>query len=285
MSVKPDINPFLAFAKPGHFYSPIPDMEYVNTHADTIFDTSRKNIPGIILDDDKQILLANKFSEYYQDMPFGDKPIHGLRYGFHNDFFSYGDGTILYSMLRYHRPDRVVEVGSGFTSALMLDVNERFLDKKIDFTFIEPFPQRLYSVIRPEDKSVCAIIQSPVQSVSTEVFSSLMPSDFLFIDSSHVAKAGSDVVDLLSRILPALKSGVIIHFHDIFWPFQYPETWVRQGRAWNENYMLQSFLQYNNAFWIEFFNSYMGVHHSKVMNHYLGRFMKNPGGSLWLKRL
>jgi predicted O-methyltransferase YrrM len=285
MSSPSDINPFLAFAKPGHFYSPIPDLEYVTTHASTIFNTSQKNVPGIILNDDKQILLANKFSEYYQDIPFEDDPNHGLRYGFHNKFFSYGDGIILYSMLRYYRPKRVVEVGSGFTSALMLDVNERFLDGEVEFTFIEPFPERLHSLLKPEDRKACEIIQSPVQLVPTEIFSSLMSGDFLFIDSSHVAKAGSDVVDLLSRALPALKRGVVIHFHDIFWPFQYPEVWVRQGRAWNENYMIQSFLQYNTTFWIEFFNSYMGIHRHEIMNRYLSQFMKNPGGSLWLRRL
>jgi hypothetical protein len=108
--------------------------------------------------------------------------------------------------------------------------------------------------------------------------------DILFIESSHVAKIGSDVVYLVTEVIPRLKKGVIIHFHDIFWPFEYPEEWIRDGRAWNENYILKAFLQFNTQFKILLFNAYLALHHSNAMEHYLPLFMQGPGCSLWLEK-
>ncbi len=73
-------------------------------------------------------------------------------------------------------------------------------------------------------------------------------NDILFIDSSHVMKFGSDVSYLLLEVLPALRPGVLVHFHDIFANFDYSELWLREGRAWNEGYALKAFLLHNRDF-------------------------------------
>ena len=91
--------------------------------------------------------------------------------------------------------------------------------------------------------------------------------------------------DLLFRILPALKDGVMIHFHDILYPFEYPYSWVTQGRAWNEAYLLHAFLAHNRAYQIEFFNSYMCYHYRERIETEFPLFLKNEGGSLWLRKL
>jgi hypothetical protein len=56
----------------------------------------------------------------------------------------------------------------------------------------------------------------PVQDVDLEVFDILEANDVLFVDSSHVVKIGIDVQHILSKILPRLKPGVHVHFHDVF---------------------------------------------------------------------
>ena len=114
------------------------------------------------------------------------------------------------------------------------------------------------------------------------IFSKLGIGDILFIDSSHVAKAGSDVNHALHRILPLLKSGVYIHFHDIFWPFEYPDKWLDDGICWNEIYIVRSFLQYNNEFKIQYFNDYINRFYKEEACKYFPEIEKNPGGSLWL---
>jgi len=250
-------NPFLKFAPPGDFYSPIPDPAEVARYRATLFDRRVSNVPGVDIRADEQVALLQTFGSYYRDIPFKDEPTAGLRYYFANPFFSHGDAVILYSMLRHRAPRRVVEVGSGFSSAVMLDTNERFCRKQMRMTFIDPHPERLLALLSEEDTRQHDVIPDAVQSVSFEKFAELGANDVLFIDSSHVAKAGSDVVYLVTSVLPRLKKGVIVHFHDVFWPFEYPEEWILGGRAWNEDYLLKAFLQFNTSFKVLFFNTYV----------------------------
>jgi hypothetical protein len=115
-------------------------------------------------------------------------------------------------------------------------------------------------------------------------FENLDENDVLFIDSSHVAKIGSDVNFLMFEVLPRLKPGVIIHLHDIFWPFEYPQSWIDEGRAWNEAYLIRAFLQFNEAFEVLLFNSYLGQRQGDLVRGIMPRFMRTTGASLWLRK-
>jgi hypothetical protein len=95
---------------------------------------------------------------------------------------------------------------------------------------------------------------------------------------------GSDVNYLVFEVLPRVQPGVLVHIHDIYWPFEYPAEWVLEGRSWNEGYLLRAFLQYNEAFDILLFNNYLGHRHGDFMREVMPLFMKNDGGSLWLQR-
>src|SRR5690606_8620162 len=115
--------------------------------------------------------------------------------------------------------------------------------------------------------------------VPLAVFEELNAGDMLFIDSTHVAKTGSDVNYILFEILPRLKSGVLIHFHDIFYPFEYPRDWVFNGRNWNEVYFLKAFLMYNTTFEIKLFSHYLHKHHPNVFEA-MPLCYRNHGGNL-----
>ncbi|MEM7165277.1 MAG: class I SAM-dependent methyltransferase [Planctomycetota bacterium] len=278
-------NPFLRRWPPGHFYSPVPELSTVLADHSRIFQRDVVKIAGIDSNDDRQLDLLMAFAKFHDDMPFTDVPEGGRRYGFDNSFFSYGDATILHCMLRQFRPNRVVEVGSGHSSAVMLDTNEIALEGAVALTFIEPYPDRLTQLLRDQDRERVTLRQEFVQHVPLDVFKQLEANDILFIDSSHVAKIGSDVVWLLTHVLPQLAPGVIVHIHDIFWPFEYPEAWLREGRAWNEAYFVKAFLQFNSAFQMLFFNSYVAQHHREDAEKHVPTFLRNPGGSLWLQRI
>ena len=127
----------------------------------------------------------------------------------------------------------------------MMDVNELFFDNRISLNFVEPYPERLYSLMSERDKQVSTVLEKPVQEIGPDFFGQLEKNDILFIDSSHVAKCGSDVNYLFFEILPALKSGVLVHFHDVFYPFEYPRDWMFSGWNWNEDYLLKAFLMYS----------------------------------------
>jgi hypothetical protein len=283
---------FLSFAPPGHFYSPIPDYSAIVSGSYTRFDADLKQIPGLNLNEACQLDLIERFSKYKSDIPWpADGKNPELRYHFENIYFSYGDLISLYGMMRVFEPTRIIEVGSGFSSAAMLDTDQWFLNSSTEFTFIDPYPERLKSLFRKEDLPHIKLIEQPVQTVSKTKFQDLEQNDILFIDSSHVSKTGSDVNYLIHRILPALKPGVIIHFHDIFWPFEYPKKWLKAGRAWNEAYLLLAFLQYNSAFEILFFNSWLENHHRDLLKQKIPLMLRQSelpmtfgNSSLWLRK-
>ena len=269
---------------PGHFSSPIPNIRDILSRKEAVFDQSVRDIPGVDLREQQQINLLQALAEYYVDLPFTPKSIGPRRYYYENDFFSYGDAIILFSMLRHYRPRRVIEIGSGFSSAVMLDTNELFLGDSTDLTFVEPNPDRLLGLLKDNREDECYVIQKRIQDIDLSVVESLDENDFLFVDSSHVLKVGSDVGYIVFHVLPRLKRGVMVHFHDIPWPFEYPREWLRRGIIWNETYFLRSFLQYNNAFQILYFNAYIYQFHREILGQKMPLCLRNPGGSLWLKK-
>ena len=128
------------------------------------------------------------------------------------------------------------------------------------------------------------MIARSVQDVDLSTFAALGQRDILFVDSTHVAKIGSDVNHIMFTILPMLQAGVHIHFHDIFYGFEYPMEWIYNGRAWNEAYLLRAFLQYNPAFRIVFFNTFLEHFFEREFARHMPLCLKNPGGSLWLRK-
>ena len=269
----------------GHFHSPIPDQDEVLANERTIWGPLPRTLPGIDLNESGQLALLAELKPYYNALPFEENPKSGLRYYLNNPWFGHGDAIALYCMLRHFKPNRLIEVGSGFSSAVVLDTNDLFLDGNISCTFIEPNPQRLLSLFTDKDRRSQRLIAAPVQNVDLAVFEQLEANDILFVDSSHVSKVHSDVNRIVFEILPRLAKGVLIHFHDVFYPFEYPKEWITNGVAWNEDYLLRAFLQYNHAFRIEWFNAYMGCFHQNTLRETMPLWLKNPGGSIWLRKV
>jgi hypothetical protein len=191
---------------------------------------------------------------------------------------------MLHGMLRLHRPKKVIEIGCGHSSACTLDTVARYLDGNCPLTFIEPYPQRLLDLIG-DAASRIRILDQPVQQTPLEIFEELGSGDVLFIDSTHVLRPGSDVCFELFQILPRLAKGVLVHFHDMFWPFEYPKGWiVEENRSWNELYAVRAFLICNEAWEVVMFNDYMATFESALIEATYPAFLRNPGGALWLQR-
>jgi hypothetical protein len=267
---------------PGHFHSPVPDLDEVRARDQQIFDSAAE-LTGIDLRTDAQLALVDQLGRYAADQPFGAEPRDGLRYHFDNDYFGWGDGLVLFCMLRHLRPARVVEVGSGYSSALMLDTAERFLDPAPELVFIEPYPDRLQGLLRVDDKDRVTLLSQRVQDVDRALFDRLEPGDVLFIDSSHVTKVGSDVNLLLLEVVPRLRPGVQVHVHDIIWPFEYSRRWVYEGRAWNEAYLLRALLTGNPRLRLTFWSSQLAACHKERVGTALPLWLRDTGTSMWLE--
>lgn len=271
--------------EPGHFYSPYPDLKDISRRKNKIFDRSKRDLPGIDINEKFQLEMIRKLAKHYKKMPYSGRKNSKLRYYFGQHAYSYGDATMLFCMLLEYKPKKVIEIGSGFSSALMLDANENFLDNQTKLTFIEPYPELLLKMAKKTDKNSFHLISKKLHQVDNSLFDELDAGDILFIDSTHVSKVGSDVNQLIFEVLPRLKKGVIIHIHDVFYPFEYPYERIKEQRAWNEDYMLRAFLYKNPEFRILVFNDFLYAHHKNHMKKHMPVTLKNSGGSLWLEKI
>lgn len=267
----------------GHYYSPIP------SRIDVAKGLNSKSISPKLIDVDLrpsyQFKLLEEFSQYYEELPFTDKKNQDCRYCFDQGWFCYTDAIFLYSFIRYFDPKRIIEVGSGYSSAVMLDTLDKFPNNNLVVTLIEPFPERLNSLINIDNLAKVTLLENQVQEVDLKLFESLESGDLLFIDSSHVMKYGSDLHRIMFDILPILPVGVHVHFHDVFYPFEYPDEWLKEGRYWNESYLLRAFLAGNQCWEISLFNHYANLEFGDFIEKNMPLCRKNFGGSIYLKKI
>lgn len=265
------------FVPPGHYYSPIVNLADLDREA--IANASQPL--DIALDSDAMLETLRAITAHYQP---GQFPASQSEDRFHldNGFFGIGDAIILSGMIAEKRPTQIIEVGSGYSSAVILDTLDR-LDLQTACTFVEPYPERLHGLLRAADHSRVTIHESPVQKVPLGVFEALNSGDMVFFDTTHVSKTGSDVNHEIFEILPRLKAGVLIHFHDMFNKFEYPLNWIfDHSRSWNEIYTLRAFLMNNDAYEILILSDYIAHTRGSESLAICHDFMINPGGALWL---
>ncbi len=271
---------------PGHFYSPVVNSAELTAAGFKVKrDVPLNSLLGLDLDETVMKATFDELSPFIGSHRFSVEKREGERYYIENGFFPHGDGIILAAMVAAKRPKRIIEIGSGFSTACMLDSIERHgLDTHI--TCVEPFPVRLRANLTAKDATNVEIVEAMVQATDPEVYRDLEANDILFIDSTHVIKTGSDVCFELFEILPRLKPGVIVHIHDIQYPFEYPDVWIfDKKRSWNEIYAVRAFLMYNSRFEVIYFNNYYGRAHTADLAAAYGAPIKNPGSGIWLRVL
>jgi len=285
--------PILAYAPPGHFFSPIPSRQDVAVYAADRFARGPESLPGIDLNVQGQLAMVRELGPLTRDLTFSDHPDGDTRYYWENDGFPPGDAAALAAMMRHLRPRRIIEVGAGYSTAVMLDVGERYLSEPPVIHCIDPEPERLRSLMKPTDIDRLTVHETIVQKQPLSVFQQLQSNDILFIDSSHVLKLGSDVAFLLLDVLPRLASGVVVHVHDISRSFEYSPEWYAEGRAWNEAPVLRAFLSFNRAYEIVFFSDYLVRFQRQALEQHMPLALRplaalgdsNPSSSLWLRRI
>lgn len=237
---------------PNHFYSPVPDTRTINPK---LFDEP-SHLPAIDLRLPAQLELMRSLRARYgaefdafRSEPSASPAPPG-EFSFRNVMFGPIDAEILYGLVRTHKPARIIEIGSGHSTRLAAAAalaNQREdPSARCELVCIEPYASE---ELKRGFPGLSRLITERVENVPISLFEGLKPNDILFIDSSHVLKIGSDVQYEFLEILPRVGVGALVHVHDIFFPFDYPRTWVmQQRRFWTEQYLLQTFLMFNNAF-------------------------------------
>lgn len=271
---------------PVHFYQPIPDT----TALPEALWTRRSELVGIDLHVDRQLgvfedpdlptivdgyyALIERYAREHSDVP--------------QTFGTPVDGIMLSYLIHKHRPRRIVEIGSGFSTVIASEtcraLGPDMAQSRIEA--YEPYPRpHLLTDAFPN----VTVAKTFAQDIPFETVTSLQPNDILFIDSSHVLATGSDVQYEILELLPRVPKGVIVHVHDIFLPFDYPRDWVVERKTfWTEQYALQAFLTCNTDFQIIWSAGLMKTDHAdRLSKHfrYNDPDGRTPGGSLWMQRV
>lgn len=270
---------------PIHFYSPIPDTR---TLKKSIWEDTSELL-GINMNAEKQKELLSRISDLYRK-EYEALPENKIESNVHfyrnNSEFGPVDVELLYGIVRYFKPKRILEIGSGYSTALSAQaiLKNKEEGRDCDLIAIDPYPKKLFEKGFP---GLSKLDKREVQDVSLSEFENLKENDILFIDSSHVLKIGSDVQYEYLEILPRLHKGVIIHIHDIFLPAEYPKRWIMQEKTFfNEQYLLQAFLMFNSCFEVIFAGSFMHLYHPELLKKAFSFYIpeKTLPGSFWIRK-
>lgn len=225
------------------YHSPIPDLDRLPaTHF-----SEPHAMPAVAWDLDAQLaLLEGELAGYLTERDYPRRADSGFY--LENDSYESVDAETLWALVRYLEPRRIVELGSGFTTLLLSEAAEanRREGHPVELAVFDPYPKRLLDAVpagRIELDRVSGL------DIPLERFLELGARDVLFVDTTHTVKAGSEVNRIVLDILPRLAPGVVVHFHDVFLPYEYPERWLRRQRwFWAEQYLLQAFLACNDTY-------------------------------------
>lgn len=222
-----------------HYYEPL----FQPKHLRTLLSADR-SLPGIDWSIPGQLTLLGKFQFSHELMDIPLQSEVGQGFYFDNGNFESGDAEYWYNLIRLMKPRRIIEIGSGHSTKMASLAIERNKGEQGNYTCqhicVEPYEMPWLEALGVQ------VIRKRVEEMPLDFFECLDVNDVLFIDSSHIIRPQGDVLYEYLEILPTLKSGVIVHIHDVFSPKDYPSSWVTEDvRFWNEQYLLEAFLTGN----------------------------------------
>lgn len=265
-----------------HYYQPlINPKKYLKKNL-----SSDRVLSGIDFNVMEQLSLLASFNYNEELVKFPMKKGAELEYFYENGSYGPGDAEFFYNMIRFFKPKRLIEIGSGNSTRLARNAISANMNEDPEYACehicIEPYEQPWL------EKLGVKVIRERVEELDVSFFNQLDKNDVLFIDSSHMIRPQGDVLFEYLELLPSLNSGVLIHVHDIFSPRDYPENWViEKHRFWNEQYLLEAFLTNNAEFKIIGALNYLSHHHHAAFASkapvYASQVGREPG-AFWMRK-
>jgi Methyltransferase domain len=264
-----------------HYYSPFVMPKDISRPLD-----EPRALPGLDLNIAGQLALVKQFHYQEELVAIPTEPTSRNNYAYHNRAFESGDGEMLYNMVRHFKPKRVIEIGCGQSTLMSLMAERRNSEEDLAYSCshvcIEPFEQPWL------EGTGAHIVRQRVESVDPAVFETLEANDILFIDSSHVIRPQGDVLHEYLHLLGIIRSGVLVHVHDVFTPRDYPASWVvGERRLWNEQYLLEAFLSFNRNFRVLAAVNHLFHDHADALKDACPVLLQEPfrePGSFWFQR-
>jgi len=191
------------------------------------------------------------------------------------------DAASLHALLRFVRPRRVIELGSGVSTLIAraaLDRNARE-GAPGELRAFDPYPRAPTAGV-PELRAIAA------EDVPVEEVAALGPGDVLLVDTTHVVRTGGDVVRIYLDLLPRLAEGVLVHVHDVLLPYDYHRAWLENGWFWTEQYLLQAVLQGNDGWEVVLADHHLHRDHGPAVAEAVAAYdpARHHPSALWLRR-
>src|SRR3984893_3072735 len=241
---------------PKHYYTGVPDLNLLNHTRATWAHPSE--LPGIEHDVAQQERRPRETCLPFATEYRGNNTYIEATESDSGPGFGYIEAQVLHAFVRYFKPSRIIEVGSGVSTYCLLAASQRNREEggpESQITSIEPYPRAWLR------RAPVRLIENPVQQVSHQLFETLGSGDLLFIDSSHSVQTAGDVNFLVLEVLPRLSSGVFVHFHDIYLPYDYPRDATATLSQAQETAFVHAFLIANKRIKIVFCLSHL--HYSR----------------------
>ena len=226
---------------PVHYYSPVANILELERTKPVW--ARKSELPGVAVNLDEEVDNLRTICLPFQKEYLGNN-IYREGAKNHRQAYGYIEAEALHAVIRHYRPRRVIEVGGGLSTYCILTalkMNQEEGAGSWSMVCVEPYPSQSL-----RELAGINLISAHVQSVPLELFTDLGENDFLFIDSSHAMKPASDVNHLILEVLPRLRSGVLVHFHDIHLPYDYPRDVLENFLHFNETSLLRAFLIFND---------------------------------------
>ena len=275
---------------PVNFYSPVPDIDDLRRRR--IWER-RSSLEGIAFQPKAQVEFMRRLGRAFGGECAWPPDPTGNDADFYteNSSFSFACAAGTHCVIRDRKPKSVMEIGSGMSSLIIsaaLQANEATGAARAAYTVIDPYPSPRLTTL---PGTPATVVQRRVEEVEVGLFDQLGDGDVLFVDSGHVVRIGGDVNFLILDVLPRLRPGVVVHFHDISLPFEYDEVYLTNPTfrmLWTEAYLLQAFLAHNAAYKVLLAMAFLEHDHQDVFREAFPRFdptvHKLKSSSFWIAR-
>lgn len=275
---------------PVHFYSPVPDLDDLERRGVW---ARRSDLAGIAFSPESQVAYLRTLGRQYGGECAWPAASTGEAQVFftENGCFSFGCAAATHCIVRERKPRRVLEIGSGNSSLVLSAALERNTQEgapAAEYTVVDPYPSPL---LQGGQGPPTEVVAKRVELLEPQFFARLERNDVLFIDSGHTVRIGGDVNFLILEVLPRLKPGVLVHFHDIGLPYEYPKVYATNASfrmLWTEAYLLQAFMACNDSFDVLLALAYLMVDRASdfraAFPMYDPTLLESVSGSFWIAR-